>query len=64
LNQLIAKVDIGGFVASREMWENVLLIQAMFLPAEINALILHRKEDIAFCFGLVFVPIPFYKTEM
>lgn len=27
LHQLIAKVEIGGFVTSREMWEDVLLIQ-------------------------------------
>lgn len=31
LNQLIAKVEIGVFLASREMWENVLLIQPMLL---------------------------------
>lgn len=33
-------------------------------PDEINAFILHREEDIAFCFGLVFLRISFDKNEM
>lgn len=39
LHQLIAKVEVGGFVTSREMWEDVLLIQPMHF---IQMSLMHR----------------------
>lgn len=56
-------MEIGGFVASGEMWENVLLIQPMQL-IQMTLMRWYRGEDIVFHFGLVFLRISCDETEM
>jgi hypothetical protein len=61
LNQLIAKVEMKVFVASRETWEKVSLIQWM-LPLQVELMRLH-SEGISVLYCLVSVYVPFDNTE-